>query len=189
MRKLYFALILALVSVGSVFAQGLFDFTPMDGPIGRGIRMYNVSVGVPGGFAFDKYPSEGISLKQGYSINLGYTTVFASMGKMSVASESEVSYRTNKELYYDEQEVSRSTVQGQTGLGLYYNLGPKLAIYGKGLVGVYTDFGGSSRSGSLGSIFRLDARGGVLYAFGRNFSVFGEFGYSQDLVRIGFSIR
>lgn len=189
MRRLYFALILALLSVGSVMAQGLFDFIPETGPVGRATRMYNVSVGVPGGFAFEKNPSPDLSIKQGFAVNLGYTTVFASLGQVSLASESEVSYRTNKESYLGNSEVSRATVQGQTGLGLYYNLGPKAAIYAKGFVGIHTNFSDTSYGGSLGSIFRVEGRGGLLYALSPNFSIFGEAGYGQDIARIGISIR
>lgn len=191
MRKLYFALILALVSMGSALAQGLFDFTPMDGSIGRGTRMYNISLGVPGGFAFDGNPTSELSIKQGYSINLGYTTVFASFGQLAISSESEVSYRTNKEQYLllsGSSEVSRATVQGQTGLGLYYNLGSKVAIYAKGFVGIHTNFSNNSYN-NLGSIFRIEARGGLLYSLSRNFALFGETGYGQDIARIGISIR
>lgn len=176
--------------MGSALAQGLFDFTPMDGSIGRGTRMYNISLGVPGGFAFDGTPTSELNIKQGYSINLGYTTVFADFGQIAISSESEVSYRSNKEQYLQlsgSSETSRATVQGQTGFGLYYNLGSKVAIYAKGFVGIHTNFSNSSYN--VGSIFRLEARGGLLYSLSRNFALFGETGYGQDIARIGISIR
>lgn len=188
MKKLIYALTLSLLMVGTSTAQSFFDITRPQGAVYQGLRSYNIGLSIPGGFAFDKSPTTGVSASQSIGVSLGYTTVFADLGKVAVSSESEVLYRTITEIYADNTSLRRANVQGLTGLGLYYNIGENFAIYGKGLLGVNTDFS-SRTSSAFSDLFKFEVRAGALYSLGRHLSIFGETGYGQDILRLGITIK
>lgn len=188
MKKLILSLGLTLLTVTTAMAQSIFSSDNVSGAMYRGVRSYNIGLSVPGGFAFDKTPIDGVSVSQSVGVSLGYTTVFAELGNLSLSSESEVVYRSVKELYRDNTETSRANVQGLTGLGLYLNSGEHLAFYAKGLIGINTGLS-SAYGSSFSHLLTYELRAGVLYSLGSHFSVFGETGYGQDILRVGISIR
>lgn len=189
MKKLIFALLLALVTSTAATAQSFIDFGTPERATYRGLSSYNLGLSIPGGLTFSSTPSLGVSATQAMGVALGYTTVFADLQALTIASESEVVYRNiTWRSNSDKAALRKTNMQGLTGLGIYFNSGKHLAFYGKGLIGIQTEIG-SGEGLIFSDVFRLEARLGVLYTLGSHFALFAESGYGQDILRLGISIR
>lgn len=189
MKKTLLGLLLALLTSVSLSAQSYssWELEP-DRFIVQGMRMYSLSGSFVPGFGFDDSPIAGVELEQSAGFAFGYTTVFGQVGRVSISSESEISYRTLTE-FYESQTTKRASVSGLTGLGLYYNLGTNMAIYAKGLLGINTGYAAQSEQSSFADLFNIEGRAGLQLGLGRQFSIFGDVGYGKDVFRLGLSFR
>lgn len=191
MKKILFTLALTLLTSLSLSAQ-LSPYYPWgerpEGFITQGMRMYSLSASFVQGLGFNKRPIPSVELEQSTGFTLGYTTVFAQVGRVAISSESEATYRTLTELF-DNSTLKRASISGLTGLGFYYNIGKNTAIYAKGLLGLGTGYAAQSSQASFADLFSLEARAGIQLGLGQSFSAFGDVGYGKDFFRVGLSFR